>query len=441
VQTKYIPIKYARPLLVALMLYAQPEPRAFAENLCLASGYTIGFFNGVWNTPVQAADGLASLRDLNGDTFNDEPIQYEGFYNHTGSTAGGTGLQDIAEVFEQRAAEIDASGELGKRWEFFWETLAGKKPFTDKLIELFPSAGSLFSQLFTDISSKITAGWSYLISNPPTESDYATHNARLDALAVQRQKLMLVAHSQGNLFVNHAYDHIISSIGPNSVMVAHIAPASPTLRGEYLLANIDLVINGLRIQGLNSVPAVNLTLPTSMSDISGHTLVGTYMDASRPGRAAVASMINRAMGQLTTPETTGNAGSFTVTLSWDGIGDVDLHSFEPNGAHAYYIEKAGLVGYLDVDNIDAFGPEHYYASCDSNILQTGVYHFGINNFANATGRMATVQVASSKEGVLATKTLGVGAELGTTGNQSPISVFDITVTKDVTTGKFSFAAN
>ena len=110
-----------------------------ADDLCLGRGYTLGFFNGVWNTPTQASDGLAALRSLIGNVYNDETIQYEVFYNHTGSTENGSSLQDIAEVFEQRAAEIDSSGELGKRWEFFWECLTGNIPFTNKILEIIPS--------------------------------------------------------------------------------------------------------------------------------------------------------------------------------------------------------------------------------------------------------------------------------------------------------------
>lgn len=429
---------FKRATYVVLLALCLPTVAA-STDLCVATGYTFGFFNGVWNTPAQAADGLAALRSLVGNTYNSEPVQYEAFYNHTGSTAGGTGLQDIAEVFEQRALEIDSSGELGKRWEFFWESLSGNKSFTDKLLDLFPSAGSLFSQLYTDISSKIMAGWSYLLSNPPTAADYATQDARLDALATQRQKLMLVAHSQGNLFMNHAYDHILPTVTASSVKAVHIAPASPTLRGEYVLADIDLVINGLRIQGLSSVPSVNLTLPTSTADISGHTLVGTYLDGTRPGRSAASGLISSAMQQLIIPSTTGNVGSFTVTLTWDGSGDVDLHTFEPGGSHVYYSASTGVVGYLDVDNTWANGPEHYYASCDSNVLQAGTYHIGINNYSGATGRIATVQVASSKDGVLSTKSLGVGPQLGSSGNQSPISVFDLVVTKDATSGSVTYA--
>lgn len=411
-----------------------------AKDLCVGTGYTFGFFNGVWNTQEQASKGMMLLSRLYGQTYNGEPIQYEAFYNHTGSSAGATSAQDLAEVFIQRADEIDASGELGKRWEYFWENLYGEnRTLTDQIVELLPSSVSLIEQLYTNMSSQLVAAMSDLLSNPPTEADYATHNSRLDALALQQQKMMLVAHSQGNLFVNKGYDHIVSTLGADSVKVVHIAPASPTLRGEHVLADIDLVINGLRIQGLDSVPPVTIALPFSSADLSGHTLADTYLDVSRAARGDIKTLVGDAMSSLIAPPTQGNAGSFTVTLTWDGPGDVDLHVTEPLGSHVYYGHASGESGYLDVDNTSAYGPEHYFATCDSSALAPGEYSVGINNYSRATGRVATIQAASSTGGVIATQRVTVGPELGSSGNYSPSSVFSILVAKDDATGNVTYS--
>ena len=259
----------------------------------------LGFFNGVWNTEQQADKGLKALSQLVGDTYNNEPINYTTFYNHTAPGYDVFGLQDVAETFIQRAAEIDASGEFGKRFEYFWEFMGSSEPtFIDKIKGIFPNAVSLFDSFYTLIMGKLTSIMSYFLSNPPTEADYAAHNARLDTLAADGQKLMLVGHSQGNLFMNHAYDHILPVVTKDRVAAAHIAPASPTLRGEYLLADIDLVINALRIQGLTSVPTNNLDINASRVDVSGHTLIGTYLDGTRDGRGKVKTMIETGMGGL-----------------------------------------------------------------------------------------------------------------------------------------------
>jgi len=270
-----------------------------ANAATCSKSYTLGFFNGVWNTEYESFDGTQAVRGLIGNTYNNEPVKYESFYNHTGSSVGATSLQDLAETFIQRANEIDKSGQMGKRFEYFWEFLGSSEPtFLDKLAGFLPNAASLFDSVYTAITTKLTSIISFFLSNPPTEADYAAHNARLDALATDGEKLMLVGHSQGNLFMNHAYDHILPVVTKDRVAAAHIAPASPTLRGDWVLANIDLVINAMRIQGANSVPDINLTIPVSKLDVSGHTLIGTYLDPTRDGRGKVKTMIETGMATL-----------------------------------------------------------------------------------------------------------------------------------------------
>ncbi len=99
------------------------------------------------------------------------------------------------------------------------------------------------------------------------------------------------------------------------------------------------------------------------------------------------------------------------------------------------------MGFLDTDNTVSFGPEHYFASCDSTILQTGTYSVGINNYSGATGRIATVQVATSLGGVINTRSLSVGPVLGSGGNPSPIHVFNVVVSTDPINGKILYTVN
>lgn len=55
-------------------------------------------------------------------------------------------------------------------------------------------------------------------------------------------------------------------------------------------------------------------------------------------------------------------GPITVTLTWDANPDVDLHIFEPQ-RHVYYASRIGYNGYLDLDDTNGYGPEHYYTNC------------------------------------------------------------------------------
>ncbi|MBK3780231.1 hypothetical protein G3A43_08170 [Paraburkholderia aspalathi] len=144
------------------------------------------------------------------------------------------------------------------------------------------------------------------------------------------------------------------------------------------------------------------------------------------------------MAQLSPPAQASNIahGSFTVTMTWSGTGDEDLHVYEPGGAHVFFASRQGQVGYLDTDNTSGFGPEHYYATCDANLLQPGAYQLGIVDYHAADNETATVQVATNA-GVLLTKQFNTGT---TSYATSATPVMTVNVTKDPSTGQFSFSA-
>ncbi len=265
----------------------------------------VGFFNGVWNTEKDARDGLKALKTITDQLKNNKPVEYQLFYNQTGcGTAGGTCLQDVAEVFMQRDQELD--GVFSQRFQYFWEMLSGNytapTSLTGSLLARLGQPALALAQLLDDtfnlMLSKITSRFSGLLSNPPTAADTSAHVAKLQTYADDDYSMVLIAHSQGNLFMNSAYDQLVRTRPKVLAKVVHIAPASLTLRGEHALADIDLVINGLRFFGVSSIALVNLTLPTSKIDASGHTLVNTYLDATRGGLAKTKAMIKTALDGL-----------------------------------------------------------------------------------------------------------------------------------------------
>ncbi|WP_157497939.1 YfaP family protein [Gilvimarinus chinensis] len=74
------------------------------------------------------------------------------------------------------------------------------------------------------------------------------------------------------------------------------------------------------------------------------------------------------------------SGEFQVTLAWDSKADVDLHLDEPGGSTIYYAnpDSANGDGYLDVDDIDGYGPENIFF--DSNI-PAGEYTIKVHLFS------------------------------------------------------------
>lgn len=287
-------------------------------HTCYTMAYLVGFFNGVWNTRREAERSLEVLKqqDFIGPAWHDAPVRYELFYNQSCKrSADDLCLQDLAEVFRQRSADLD--GLVARRWEYFWEQVSGQHDqlgsFTQRLIDRVvrsdDALGSWFDGLANAVLAKITALSTTLAQNPPTAQDTATQTATLIHAGQRAERAVLVAHSQGNLFANAAFDAYLAhsrqtgaEAGEDTRYVAaqvvHIAPASPTLRGPYVLADTDIVINGLRRVDGTYMAASNVSLPIDGKDLSGHKLLESYLDDTRPVRAQVLKLVTQALDAL-----------------------------------------------------------------------------------------------------------------------------------------------
>lgn len=309
-------VSTSTPVFKMTGLHHEMTNRAIAK--CYTMAHLFGFFNGVWNTRREAEDSLEEMKkqDFLGPTWREAPVRYELFYNQTCKRSeDDVCLQDAAEVFRQRSAELD--GLLARRWEYFWEQVTGQHDqpgsFTQRLLaRLVRSDNALanwFDGLYNALLAKITVLSTLLAENPPTAQDTAAHTAQLIAAGQRAERAVLVAHSQGNLFVNAAYDAYLAHAraagraqGEDTNYVAaqvvHIAPASPTLRGPYVLADIDLVINGLRQADGTYLAVSNFNLAPDAKDRSGHKLLSTYLDEARPARAHILQLIRQGLDAL-----------------------------------------------------------------------------------------------------------------------------------------------
>jgi hypothetical protein len=295
-------------LLSLVSCLVTPAARADTSGAPCVLGYTVGFFNGVWNTEADAMDGLQALEAATQEaigstdgTYNHEDIGYQLFYNHTGTTVGATSLQDIAEVFIQRANELDSTGYFAQNGlSLFWESFTNSVVYQGPLAAAKNGFDTMLQSYENQVVVAASAALASYFSAPPTAADYTTQNATLDTLAAAGRKFVLVAHSQGNLFINQAYDHIQPVVGSTRVKAVQVAPASPTIRGQYVLSSNDLVINPLRLQGgFSTIQPNNITIPVDLTaDASGHTLVATYLDPTRNGRAMVEGYISGAFSAL-----------------------------------------------------------------------------------------------------------------------------------------------
>lgn len=424
--------------ILAGVLLASSLTNLFAQtaDLCQRKGILFGFFNGVQTTQAEADRAMQEFKIIHGVVSSTgERISYDVFYNYS------NGLDDFIETFEQRLSEQD--GLLAGRFELFFETLQGGGTWWTNITNAFSAAGSLLQALVDARLAQQIQQLATLVASPPTTANYAEHRLRIDNSVLEGRKLLFVAHSQGNLFANSAYSYARSKAAAESVAVVHIAPASPTLNGPHTLADLDLVINGLRATG--TVASITDLIPgygvrpaglNFQRDALGHGLLEIYLNPAIATAERIKEHINAALAALVAPPTVAATGFFTATLTWNGTGDVDLHTFEPNSFHVFYRQMQGTSGRLDVDNTVANGPEHYYASCDASTLQTGAYQVAVANYSGASGRTATVQIASAADGVLGTRSVTLGPD---TGDSPGAPLFTVLITQDQETGRFSAA--
>lgn len=381
------------------------------NNACRINGDTIfAYYNGVMSSHDSALDNLALLRDIHGVITSDGGvIDYDLMFNHT------KGYQDFIEIFEQRFKE---QPELRDRWEFFSQVLNDHGSWWDKIVLKIPELIINPDHWRNKIKESLISNLSSLFSNlPEVPQNNEEHQTKLDSWIIEGKKLLLVAHSQGNYYSNIEYDYVKNKISTDSVKAIHIAPAAPIADRPYVLADQDLVINGLRnIENgptvpiaTHQIPVFNPLISNNGRDFLSHGLIETYMNPAFGMYESINKHINQALTDLIIPPAQANQGLFTATLIWDGPGDVDLHVYEPpEGKHIYQLNPSGETGYLDVDNRVGFGPEHFYSTCDKTKISEGIYKISLANYGRAEGRNATVQISSDAAGVLGTKSVILG---------------------------------
>jgi len=241
---------------------------------------------------------------------------------------------------------------------------------------------------------------------------------------LEGNKVVLVAHSQGNFYANQAYVNLSPDEQRSFGIVAVATPDGFIAgNGPYTTSIKDTVIDAyILLVGPAKFP--NINNPFNGDDKSGHMFTTSYLRTDFPSRNVILGNIRSVRNALETPENTAGDGIITVTLTWGDEPDVDLHVFEPNGTHVFYGNKQGPSGFLDVDDVSGRGPEHYFVACDT--LEAGTYSVGLNYYSGSNPERAEVQI---KAGLfIRTYEVFLNNAVGSSGNNSPILVTNISVT-------------
>lgn len=325
------PATAMRRLALALVLALLPIC-VIAEESCFA-GVVFGFFNGVKTTEQQAKQtAFDHLEILYGPTTPaGEPITYELFYNDT------QGFTDFVETFEQRLQE--QNGLLAGRFELFFSATQGEGGWWNALTSAIPSLAALLGSFFDAYTTAAVKGLISGVGEPGMASVSARHKEQIDRWAGLNRKMLFLAHSQGNLFVNQARTHAVGRTGNEHVRVIHVAPASPTLSGRHTLADKDSVINALRLTG--TVAAITDLIPgyvhrpaglNGSRDLIGHGLLEIYLNPALSTAGRIRDDVVAALHELdAAPRKPMPPYPAFVRRPWEG-GSAPVGVYAPNQA-------------------------------------------------------------------------------------------------------------
>lgn len=369
---------------------------------------TIFFLNGVLTTFKEAlddADALAFVLGLQLSPEVSRNMRAGLAYNRSYGFVG-----DLWEAVEQR---LDSDSEQ------FYRFLAAIDPMPD-----------FMQAAFTSIASHINHD--ALLSNP----NALAHLVLFQGEILEGRKVIVVSHSQGNLFANRIFQNLSADEQESLGIVAVANPDSvvrnsgriPGGASQYTTLTTDVVIRAIPGSMRANTPGSFL-----LRDPLGHGFEGSYLKPNSASRQNIVSFVNSTYASLRQPPETANRGVVTVTLNWGAEPDVDLHVFEPDGTHVFYADRQGHVGYLDVDDTSSFGPEHYFASCDA--LLPGSYRIGVNYYSGSGPETATVRVAAGP--VIRVYNVPLQESLGSAGNASPVPVATVIVSGSTADG-FTF---
>ncbi|MDD2790075.1 MAG: hypothetical protein PHU40_05345 [Sulfurimonas sp.] len=210
------------------------------------------FGNGVWNDEDQADISKIALKTFlqqqNPQRFNiaDEGVTYNFKYAHN-ETYGN--IDDLLETFWQ----LHESGQVG---DFYFGFVARVLDAANVL--------SYEEESFRDRMAVIAAN--YDVNTQKMLEKYKTQSFS------QKHNVLLVAHSQGNLFGNKMYELLDDQEKQKFRMVSVATPANHISGGEdYITLDLDLIIK-----------AIPGSLPSNASGF-GHTFVESYLNESNTG--------------------------------------------------------------------------------------------------------------------------------------------------------------
>jgi hypothetical protein len=300
---------------------AEAAPDPGSPSSC-QQGFVVYFANGVQNTPDDALASLYLTHNIIGDSYNGESIvDYRRALNPT------TGLSDFYRVLKQKLAENPRfTGYFIAKLLF---DVAASEPIAQALLSFLSTSEqadiqNAFMGLFADLEQANGSSGGYFDSN------VATHVQQYETDLAAGQKVLVVAHSQGNLYANAAYDHMVTDgVDMRAFAIASVGTAADVAKsGEYVTSTNDLVIGALR-QVFPTLAANTAVTFAPLDDPLGHSYSQIYLNNAHEAYGPVVAMFNDLLGQLqantdtqSCPNTTPDGGAADASV--DGPVDAGM---------------------------------------------------------------------------------------------------------------------
>jgi hypothetical protein len=344
-----------------------------AASICDTKDTVVFFGNGIKTAEKKAYDARNVIKqrlkaELPPDEF--ELLAFDVAYNGTHTLP-----LDLLESSIQLL-----STNTSRFWSFFWGLIPAPDWFTEQILLL-----------------SVALDKSALVTTDSLKEHVTTYKNKI----AEGKKVLLVAHSQGNLFGNQAYSLLNSSQRQSFGMVS-VATVDSNVLGAgspyTTLATDKLILALIAAQVvLPSKPMLPNTenLAPEPEYSMGHSFIESYMaDGSNSGNQITQQVI-AALGTLAAPPQIVEPGVVTVSLTWGSAPDVDLHVYEPNGMQVFWYNLQGYSGTLDRDDRSGYGPEHYTVpSCET--LERGVYGVALDYYKGDSPETATIQIEAGQ---------------------------------------------
>jgi len=403
----------------------------------------VAFVNGINTTQTGARlsahalkrETLATAGDSlpDGETWGYYYNQTDFIFSECSSSASECGLS-ILDLFEVAAQKLDEGAALRGKYELIWYFLNGGDPnlmpswfqrvlgtlgvayesaqFAEKLVGYLsmPVETFLVDRAEELVQLAIDAAVVEPVLDDARGRVAVTVQAISNSLSADLgagYNVLLVPHSQGNLYTNVVYDSLVASGGypdfAQRVRALQVAVPASSVRGDYTTANQDRVIAALRVAFPSTLPGKH---DVTVGEFFRHGFVETYLAPKNTETrgfiiGGVVSDLNALSSYNIDPEaadcTEPEPSSGDAVLEFNGTEEMSV-----SGVGGYVVNYAlqvgvqensalvGLVMYdvvsvsLDVDVsyeitrcLDSSGSP---VACDSSLAEEISVHFGTADF-------------------------------------------------------------